>query len=36
MERKEFINRCGSFGALSLLALFNIDKVATQTNNTNK
>jgi hypothetical protein len=36
MERKEFINKCGTCGALSLLALFNIDKVNAQENTTKK
>jgi hypothetical protein len=36
MERKDFINRCGTCGTLSLLGLFNIDKVAAQTDSTKR
>lgn len=36
MKRKEFINKCSTCGTLSLLALFNSDKVYAQENNTIK
>jgi len=36
MRRKEFINRCGTCGALSLIALFNLEKANAQENSTKK
>ena len=36
MKRKEFLNKCSTCGAVSLLALFNLDKAGAQKNNTSK